>query len=286
MDCVPFTIVIGAGRSGTNMLRNVLCRFPGFGTWPCDEINPIWRHGNLRYHSDEFTREMARPEVQRYIRGCFDNIRRRYRLRTVVEKTCANSLRVGFVDRVLPEAKLIFIRRNGLDAAASALKRWTSKMDFGYQFRKARFEPLGDLPHYAFRFVRSRVYRLYSKDRRLSSWGPQLNGMQELLTRYSLEEVCALQWKGCVDRAIEDFSLISPGRVVEVGYEDFVTSPEIELKRILDFLGYRVEIGTVSKAVADVSAASIGKGMDSLGEEGAQRILPHIYDTQKKLGYV
>ena len=24
MDCVPFTIVIGAGRSGTNMLRNVL----------------------------------------------------------------------------------------------------------------------------------------------------------------------------------------------------------------------------------------------------------------------
>jgi hypothetical protein len=278
-------VIIGAQRSGTNMLRNVLCSLPGFGTWPCDEINPIWRHGNLSYASDEFTPGMARPEVQKYIRRRFDNITRRYRLRTVVEKTCANSLRVGFVARILPEAKFIFIRRNGLDSTASALKRWTAKVDLAYQLRKARFVPLSDLYYYAFRFFRNRLHRLWSKDKRLGFWGPKLNRMQEMLTRYSLEEVCALQWKRCVDRAMEDFSLISPNRVVEVGYEDFVTSPEIELKRILDFLGYRVEHRAVSKAVVDVFATSIGKGMATLGDEKIQRVFPHIIETHQRIGY-
>ena len=34
-------VIIGAPRSGTNMLRDVLCDWPGVVTWPCDEINLI-----------------------------------------------------------------------------------------------------------------------------------------------------------------------------------------------------------------------------------------------------
>lgn len=60
---------------------------------------------------------------------------------------------------------------------------------------------------------------------------------------------------------------------------------EIELIQILDFLGYRVGHGAVSKAVADVSPTSIGKGTATLGDENIQRILPHIYETQQRLGY-
>ena len=70
-------IIIGAPRSGTNMLRDVLVRFPGVATWPCDEINYIWRHGNLRYPSDEFPAERADARVQRYIRAQFDWVEKR-----------------------------------------------------------------------------------------------------------------------------------------------------------------------------------------------------------------
>lgn len=40
---LPFTpvVIIGAGRSGTNALRDALTALPEFETWPCDEINPI-----------------------------------------------------------------------------------------------------------------------------------------------------------------------------------------------------------------------------------------------------
>ena len=56
-------VIVGAGRSGTNVLREVLCSFPGFSTWPCDEINYIWRHGNRGAPTDELTPDDARPEV-------------------------------------------------------------------------------------------------------------------------------------------------------------------------------------------------------------------------------
>ena len=48
---------------------------------------------------------MATPKVAAYIRGRFDEIRRRYDARSVVEKTCANSLRVEFARAVVPEAR-------------------------------------------------------------------------------------------------------------------------------------------------------------------------------------
>ena len=32
-------VIIGAPRSGTNMLRDVLVGVGGYATWPCDEIN-------------------------------------------------------------------------------------------------------------------------------------------------------------------------------------------------------------------------------------------------------
>lgn len=52
-------ILIGAPRSGTNIFRDTIASLPSVTTWPCDEINYIWRHGNINYPSDEFPVELA-----------------------------------------------------------------------------------------------------------------------------------------------------------------------------------------------------------------------------------
>lgn len=75
-------VIIGAPRSGTNMLRDALCQVSGPGTWPCDEINAVWRCGNGRHPTDELRLEHARPEVKRYIRRAFDRLARRRRVRS------------------------------------------------------------------------------------------------------------------------------------------------------------------------------------------------------------
>ena len=253
-------IIIGAPRSGTNMLRDMICRLPGCATWPCDEINYIWRHGNARWPSDALPAELATPEVRRYIRRRFDRQAGRRRAAHLVEKTCANSLRVPFVDRVLPDARYLFIHRRPVDAVASAIRRWRAPFELGYTLRKARFVPLGDVPYYASRLLANRLHRIVSGQRRLASWGPRLESMAELVRRHSLPEVCALQWSACVQEAARALAALDPARVHALGYEDLVGRPAPGLEAICRFLGVAAPPAAIERAVAGVSLDSVGKG--------------------------
>ncbi len=124
-------VVIGAPRSGTNMLRDVLTSLRGFTTWDCDEINLTWRHGNRDHPDDELTPAHATPRVRRYVDSQFERVRGSGGGR-VVEKTCANSLRVEFVHAVRPAAHYVQIVRDGYDAAPSAVERWHAPFDARY----------------------------------------------------------------------------------------------------------------------------------------------------------
>lgn len=279
-------VIVGAPRSGTNMLRDVLTSFDGIGTWPCDEINYIWRHGNVRYPSDEIPSDRATPAVASYIRSRFEDIRRSQNSPIVVEKTCASCLRVPFVNKVLPEARYVYIYRDGIDATGSAKLRWTAKLDIPYLMEKVRYVPLTDLPYYGLRYFWSRIYRLFSREKRLAFWGPKLDDMDEILENHSLNEVCALQWQRCVEKADSDLAALDPTRVIRVRYEDFVRKPVSELKRIFDFLGYKASEDTLQAAVAGVSDRSLGKGRKALGEEEVARLEGLTGETLKRYGYI
>lgn len=279
-------IIVGAPRSGTNMLRDILTSFNGLVTWPCDEINYIWRHGNVRFPSDEIPEDLATPAVKNYIQQRFQEIQQKYSADIVVEKTCANSLRVPFVDAVVPDAKYVFIYRDGIDATGSAKERWTAELDIPYILEKVRFVPKMDLPYYALRYFWARVYRLISREKRLAFWGPALDGMQGILQKHSLNEVCALQWQRCVDKSEEAFARMPEGKVVRVRYEDFVRNPVTELSRILAFLGKDVPQERIERAVEGVSPRSLGKGRKALGEQEVAKLEALVGDTLRRYDYL
>ena len=259
-------IIVGAGRSGTNMLRDLLTQLPGIVTWPCDEINYIWRHGNVTFPTDEFTSKMATLRTRRFINRAFDRLGGP-NVTHVVEKTCANSLRVDFVDAVVPNAKYLYLVRDGRDVAVSASKRWTAPLDYPYVLRKARFVPKTDLPYYAVRYLASRFHRLLTKERRLSTWGPRYVGMDDTTAPIDLLELCILQWEKCVQRSDESFAKINPSRVCQLRYEDFVGNPVVHLHRIVSFLGIEVPDSQITKLVSTVSARSVGAAQRSLACE-------------------
>lgn len=278
-------IIIGAPRSGTNMLRDVLCEFEGVATWPCDEINYIWRHDNVRYPSDEIPAERATPAIQAYVEKQFDWVAKRYQASVVVEKTCANSLRVPFVERAVPDAKYLYIHRDGIDTTGSAKLRWTAKLDIPYLLEKVRFVPLSDLPYYGTRYLWSRVYRLFSREKRLAFWGPALDGMEDILKRHSLNEVCALQWQRCVENAEAAFAEMPEDKVCRIRYEDFVRDPRQQLRNVLGFIGVQASDEQVASAVAGVSSKSIGKGRASLSDEEVHRLDTLVGETLDRYGY-
>ncbi len=286
LDVLPSepVIIIGAARSGTNMLRDMLVKLPGVSTWPCDEINYIWRHGNARFPHDELPPELATPGVCKYIRNAFRSQTRRNPCRILVEKTCANSLRVDFVDRVVPEARYLFIVRDGRDVVASAMQRWTAPFELMYTLRKARFVPVEDLGYYVMRYAAHRAFRLFSPEKRLKSWGPRWEGMQALLATASLDEICATQWARSVatsERQLEKRA----ERVLKLRYEAVARQPGEELTRIAEFLSIEADPATLKRATQGISARSVGNWKKSLSCETQERVMPLLQPQLEAMGY-
>jgi len=262
----PPLIIIGAGRSGTNMLRDCLTRLDGFVTWPCDEINYIWRYGNRSESTDEFPASLARKEVIDFIRSRFADIARRQGTAPgaespiVVEKTCANSLRVPFIDAVLPEARYLYLVRDGRDVIDSAMQRRKAPLDLRYIAAKARYVPVTDLPYYAGSYGLTRLKKLLSKEGALSVWGPRFEGMQDIAANQDLRAVCAAQWARCIEKSDEAFENIAPERVLRIHYEDFVRSPVENLESIAAFVERPISTEFAARVAADVRVGSVGKG--------------------------
>lgn len=284
-------VIVGAPRSGTNMLRDVLTSAPGITTWPCDEVNLLWKHGNLDVSSDEIPLTGARPEVAAYIRRAFARRARAGRAEVVVEKTCATSLRVPFVRAVLPHAKFVFIRRDGIDAAASTMRRWNAPFDWAYTARKARFVPPSDIPRHLVPFVTRRVRQRLTgdagseaNDLQVSTWwGPKPSDHRELMAGHPLEELAFIQWQRCVEQSAAGLTGLGPDQVMEVVYEEFVRAPREHVQQILEFIGQSRLIDRV--AFADVSASSVGKGRGEMGDDAVDRLEAIGSTTLHRFGY-
>ena len=284
MPTYQTVIIFGAPRSGTNMLRDAVCQLPGFATWPCDELNPLWRTGNAGYPNDAIPSSRATSKVQRRIRAAFDRQAKSARCGSLVEKTCANCLRPEFVRQCFPEAKFLQIVRNAVDTTSSTLGRWDARMEPGYLLKKVRFVPWRDLPRTGFRAISRRVLR--SRGAADRPWGPILP--DEVLPEgrgVSAVEYAALQWAECVRRVDAMLEGLEAHQACSVRYEDFVEDPSSELARAADRLQWDVSRTEVDAAVSAVHRRSVGRGRGEM-DSGTRTILEqHASDLLSRHGY-
>jgi len=274
--------IIGAARSGTNMLRDILTSIDGYCTWDCDEINPIFRHGNLDHYNDVFTKKMATTRVKEFIRKEFVKISRAHKGAQVIEKTCANTLRLPFLKEIFPEARYIYIYRDGRDATASAIKRWKAPFELKYTLNKARYIPKLDLPYYVWKFGKLRLLQLLG-EKKLKFWGVKIPELESLIMKSSLAEVCAWQWRVCNEHTINALKHIEDKNKCIVKYEDFVMSPMDELMRVCSFLDCNIE--DYLELTKKVSRKSIGNYLRDLNMVELGKVNRIISSVQKELGY-
>lgn len=228
-------IILGTGRSGTKLLRSCLASHPDIAAFP-KEINYIWRHGNLAAPTDELSPEAATERVKVYVRGRFDKISQKGS-KVVAEKTCANCLRVAFVQAVFPEARFIHLIRDGRAVAESARRCWQRAPKLSYLLKKARWVPPSDVPYYTIRFLKFQAFRWMGERGIPASWGPRYSGIDRDVRKMSLLEVCATQWLRCVEAAEAGLRRVPREQVFCMRYEDWVLNPENLLGGLFDFLG-------------------------------------------------
>ncbi len=235
-----FVVVLGAARSGTSMLRDLIASHPTVACVPFD-VSHIWRIGNDRQPHDVLQPGTATPRIAGTIRDRLTGFARRNAgaawpdVRYIVEKTVGNALRPDFVDAVLADALFVRVMRDPRQAVASTVTAWKSPPDAGHLMRKLRlFGPadIGYMGRYALNAAKGRV----GHKRGLQIWGVRYPGIQLDLESETLETVCARQWLASVSSIDRFFADLPPERGISVSYEALVGGPH-ELQRLWSFLG-------------------------------------------------
>lgn len=281
-------IIVGAPRSGTNALRDVLCATSAFHTWPCDELNPLWRTRNSGHPTDELPASAATAQVRNDIRTAFAARAAVAPDSMVVEKTCANTVRLPFVHAVFPDAAFVEIVRDGRDAAASAALRWKGEFELGYSLEKLRWVPRHELPG----LIRSQLTNRFRSQGRpqgaaVDRWGPVWSGLAGLVASGSnADEVAGRQWAACVRAQLDFFSAPDAPPSLRIQYEQFVADPRSTLRQVASFVGTQLDPVEAVEAASSVHGGSVGKWRSSGLEAAWPTMHAALLPELRRLGYV
>lgn len=262
--------IIGAPRSGTSLLYAILRRSSVLKHWP-GESHEIWEadyHPALRgWESNQLGAEDVMPDAaKRIARAFFLVTGKRHRL---LDKTPRNALRVPFVNALFPDARFIYLKRDGRENINSLINAWRTPRYRTYELPEPHQIPGVD-PKW-WKFV------LYP------GWREDTAGPLELVT--------AKQWIHSNDHAMAAFADLPADRWIELRYEDLIAAPVEEVGRMMAFLDLPYETAVREKAAATsttpintVTPPEPGKWRkENPGE--IESITPLIAPTMKAMDY-
>ena len=267
--------IIGAPRSGTNILRDIITSSSDFTTWDCDEINLLWLYDNINRSSDRFTKKDLTPKKIKFINKQFSKIKKRNKNKLIVEKTCANSLRIDFINGIFKNAKYIFIYRNGMDCISSTLIKRKRKFNFSYSFKKARYIPISILLKYFF------YSKILNKSAYASEWGIRTG----IKTNNILDDSINI-WKESIRYTLADLNNIDAARVYRIKYENLVSNPVEEMQKMFSTM-FKINLPDTTKNYINknVFSSSLNKSKTDLDSSKYNYIKTKIINELKLLNY-
>src|SRR5690606_10926125 len=177
-----------AARSGTKIVRDVLSTHPAINAVPYD-INFIWRTGNEELPHDELApidyKVRAHRRITRYLAKYLGNSR------FLIEKTVSNTIRIPFLLEHYPNAKFIFLYRNGMDVCESVMRQWNAPSDKRYLMKKLYHVPLREILTYGVKYA----LRTFGKKPHTYFWGVNYPELKSDAKTYPFEVLIAHQWK-------------------------------------------------------------------------------------------
>lgn len=277
--------ILGAARSGTKLLRDLLAHSSEIATIPYD-VGYIWRWGNEFFPSDELLPEMASARIKNHIRKTLPALISRdtgSQARILLEKSVSNTLRADFLAEIYPQARFIHLVRDGRAVVESSLRQWKAPPDTNYLIRKLKYFPWSNY-RYAFWYLNNIIKGKFGTGRGQHVWGPRYAGIDEDLEVFPLETVCARQWRCCVESSQLQTGHLGAGRVLEVRYEDFVGNVD-SLLEVCRFLGIDADDRLVTAYHQQVTPEYVDKWRDRIKDIDFNAVMREIQPLQEKLGY-
>lgn len=272
-------ILIGAGRSGTKIIRDVLGTHADIDTVPFD-VNYIWRIGLLGTEDDKLSPEMLTSKNRSRI---IEQISRQSNgRRYLLEKTVSNCLRIPYVLKVFPNAKFIHLIRDGRDVVESVQRQWGEVRELSYFFKKLKTFPIKYAASYLLEYgLNWASFGLGKKGSDDYIWGVKYPGYKDDLEQKSILEVCAYQWRICVENSLAQLASLPQDSVLEVRYEELMLDPQAQLSQIGHFIGVNKSEFVHNR----LNSQNIGKYEKALTQAQMGLINPIIGPLLKELNY-
>ncbi|MCZ2291212.1 MAG: sulfotransferase [Burkholderiales bacterium] len=268
--------IVGCSRSGTTVTYETLAAAPqllSFG-W---EIPQFWDslYGPLNngWESEAAGAEHARPEHRH---AALRHFFARLGAGRVLDKTCINVLRIPYLHALFPQAKFVFIQRDGRDNVSSMIDGWHHGRTDG-DFHLSQF--FGTFPE-----------PVAIEDGTFTDWAFFLAPGWRAYNRARLAEVCAFQWVSANRLALQARQAIPAVQWVHLRYEDLFERPVPMFREAFARLDLPFT-AQIEARCANLQPTSIVKGRPKRQKwrehnpEAIERILPVIAPMMRELGY-
>ena len=268
--------IVGCSRSGTTVTYETLKLskvFLSFGFELPNFWNSLWGPENNGWHSEAASLENAKP---RHRNAAFKFFYERLGAGWILDKTCINVMRISYLYRLFPNAKFVYVYRDGRDNVNSLMEGWRQ----GPRFALGQF--LGSFP-----------CEVKIEDGRFKEWCFFLPPGWRDYNEASLEEVCAYQWITANQMALASAGTIPQEQWIQFRYEDLFSDAVAAFETVFDGLGipFAPEIRLRCENLTR-HPTSIVSGKPKLQKwktqnpEAIERVLEMIEPMQKRLGYI
>jgi len=267
--------VVGCSRSGTTVTYETIALSPrlvSFGHEIPEFWDDLWGPRHNGWESEAAGAEAARPEHRRAAQRYFFQ-----RLGTgqVLDKTCINVMRVPYLHRLFPQARFVYIHRDGRDNVSSLIDGWMHDGHFGLS------KLLGPLPCGV--NIGGGTFR---------DWSFLLPPGWRAYNDAPLEEVCAYQWLTANRLALDALAKLPAEQWIRLRYEDLFERPVEMFREVFERLGLPFDDSVRERSASlDARPTSIVRGApkkEKWKERHAamiERILPRIAPMMAELGY-
>lgn len=212
-------IIVGAPRSGTTMLARIFAAHPEVAFW--EEPRTIWEIGNSLRENDQLDESHLTSKIGVKIDHRFSRFLVNSQKSRFAEKTPTNVLRIRFIHAIYPDAKIIYVVRNGRASVASILKMRSKPARPDRVWSRLRETPVSGYPALILRALRRDRFLVHPA------------GWKEFSSD-SIEKI-AQQWDAAVRIARQDLRALPDESWIELKYEDLISDHQVHLKKMLNF---------------------------------------------------
>ncbi len=267
--------IIGCSRSGTTVTFETIRQSPDLLSFPY-EIPQFW-HSLFGPWDNHWDSEVAtsKDALQEHRDKAFAYFFARLGTGQVLDKTCINILRIPYLYTLFPNARFIYIQRDGRDNISSLIDGWRHNGHFN-------LKPfLGKIPE-----------DIQINCGEFTDWSFFLPPGWRDYNNASLEEVCAHQWLTANQLAIDAKAFIPADQWIHIRYEDLFEAPVEMFQNVFEQLqipfvdSIKNHCEKLNKRPTSiVNGPPKKEKWKTQNPEAIEKIMHEIEPMMKKLGY-